>query len=326
MTKGKFLISLDFELMWGVRDQLSIDNYGKNILGVQSVIPKTLSLFDKYKIKGTFSIVGILFLKNKAELLKNIPENVPKYEDKNLSPYESYIDLLENIKETDHYHFAPELIQLIANNTNQEIGTHTFSHYYCLENGQNQNNFKNDIEQAIKIATDWNLKLTSLIFPRNQFNNDYLKICSDLGIICYRGNEQSWLYKAQDITKEKFIRKVLRFLDAYINISGHNCYSAAFLKNNFPVNLPSSRFLRPFDSRLKSMEFLKLQRIKSGMTQAAKNKLMYHLWWHPHNFGVDQKENFEFLDQILKHYQYLNNKYKFESITMSNFANELSND
>ena len=62
------------------------------------------------------------------------------------------------------------------------------------------------------------------------------------------------------------------------------------------------------------------------MTHAAKNNLMYHLWWHPHNFGVDQDENFKFLEEILKHYQYLNKKYNFESITMSNLANEIKND
>ena len=230
MTKGKFLISLDFELMWGVRDQLTLKSYGKNILGVQSVIPKTLSVFNKYDIKGTFSIVGFLFLKNKLDILANIPDSIPRYIDKNLSPYNGYFNDLEPTNSQDLYHFAQDLIKLICKDKNQEIGTHTFSHYYCLEKGQNSNDFRADIKKAIKIANDWNLRLTSLIFPRNQLNDYYLKICEELGIICYCGNEKSWLYKAQDITKEKLIRKIFRFIDAYINISGQNCYSLSDLK------------------------------------------------------------------------------------------------
>ena len=42
------------------------------------------------------------------------------------------------------------------------------------------------------------------------------------------------------------------------------------------------------------------------MTYAARNNLTYHLWWHPHNFGVHQNENFSFLEEILSHYDKLN--------------------
>ncbi len=56
---------------------------------------------------------------------------------------------------------------------------------------------------------------------------------------------------------------------------------------------------------------------------AAKNNLVYHLWWHPHNFGVNQAENFNFLEKILEHYLYLNKYYNFKSYTMSQLANAL---
>ena len=60
------------------------------------------------------------------------------------------------------------------------------------------------------------------------------------------------------------------------------------------------------------------------MTYAAKNKLVYHLWWHPHNFGRNCKENMILLKKILDHYNYLNNKYCFQSITMSELSKELN--
>jgi phenylacetate-coenzyme A ligase PaaK-like adenylate-forming protein len=92
-----------------------------------------------------------------------------------------------------------------------------------------------------------------------------------------------------------------------------------------PIDIPSSRFLRPFSKKLKILDSLRLNRIKSGMTYAAKNKLTYHLWWHPHNFGVNQIENFEFLDKVLTHYKTLNTKFNFQSYTMTNLATNIKN-
>jgi hypothetical protein len=56
------------------------------------------------------------------------------------------------------------------------------------------------------------------------------------------------------------------------------------------------------------------------MTYAAKNQLIYHLWWHPHNFGVDQSENFSMLEEILQHYSFLNEKYAYQSYSMSEIS------
>lgn len=320
MENGKFVISLDFELMWGVRDKKNTENYGDNILGVHKVIPRLLHVFKNHKIKATFSTVGLLFFETKKELLENIPELRPNYNDENLSPYNGYFDVVGDNYKIDLYHFAPDLIKEIQKYPEQEISTHTFSHYYCLEKGQSITEFKADIESAISIAKKYNLTLTSLVFPRNQFNDDYLRVCLESGIYCYRGNEHSWLYKAKNTADETMFRRALRLIDTYINISGHNCYSDKYLKSKMPVDIPSSRFLRPFSHKLKFLDRLRLRRIKSGMTYAAKNNMTYHLWWHPHNFGINQEENFSFLEKILSHYQLLNHKYNFQSHSMSSLA------
>jgi peptidoglycan/xylan/chitin deacetylase (PgdA/CDA1 family) len=316
MNNGKFVISLDFELFWGVRDVRSIKDYGDNILGVHAVIPKLLELFEQYGINATFSIVGLLFFENKKQLLENLPAAIPDYEHKNLSPYQD-INKIGDDFTTDKYHYAPQLIKLIQQYPSQEIGTHTFSHYYCLENGQTVSDFTADIIAAKNIAATYGIRVESLVFPRNQFNDAYLQACSALGIICIRGNESSWLYEARNGNKESLVRRAIRLADAYINISGHNCYSDDQLRKSGPTNIPASRFLRPFSAKTKMLDFLKLRRIRKGMTHAAKNNLTYHLWWHPHNFGVNQKENFIFLEKILTHYQYLHQQYNFQSQTMS---------
>jgi hypothetical protein len=77
--KGVFVISLDFELLWGVWDVTTKSRYGSNITGVKKVIPELLDLFSRYDFKATFAIVGILFAENKATLETFVPEIKPAY-------------------------------------------------------------------------------------------------------------------------------------------------------------------------------------------------------------------------------------------------------
>jgi len=322
-NNGKFVISLDFELMWGVRDVLTLENYGNNIKGVHHAIPRLLEVFKKFNVDATFSTVGLLFFENKVDMLNNLPASIPHYVNRTVSPYEGYFDSVGKDATNDQYHFAPQLIKLIQQHKNHEISTHTFSHYYCLEEGQTVNDFSEDIISAKKIAGEFGIELTSLVFPRNQFNNEYLEVCKNLGIICVRGNEKSWMYAVKDGRIGISARRAFKLMDTYINISGYNCYKDEEINAGLPMNIPASRFLRPYSKKLAPFDSLRLKRITSAMTFAAKNNQTFHLWWHPHNFGINQDENFAFLEKVLSHYKALNVSYGFKSYTMSGLANQL---
>lgn len=321
---GKLIISLDFELLWGVRDKRTPDTYGKNILGVWEALPKLLETFERHHIKATFATVGFLFASTKKELLAYCPTNKPNYTDTNLSPYHSHFNLVGNKEEKDRYHFASQLINLLLQYPNQEIATHTFSHYYCLESGQTKQNFEEDTLAAINIAKKKNIDIKSLVFPRNQFNDEYLALLKHLGINSYRGNERIWFHRAANGKQQQLVKRAFRLLDAYLHISSHHCYSLEELAAKEPFDIPSSRFLRPYSPKLKVLEGLRLRRILKSMTYAAKNRKVYHLWWHPHNFGTHQKENFDFLNKILQHYLHLNAQYGFESLTMRDLSSLLT--
>lgn len=323
---GFFVISLDFELMWGVRDVLSFDQYGDNLLGVQKVIPTLLNLFQQYNISATFATVGLLFFENKEEMLAGLPNEIPDYLQQHLSPYNGYIEnnVGKNYKE-DPIHFAPHLIKLIQQTPGQEIATHTFCHYYCLEPGQTAAQFAADLQSAIDIAQKRGVEIQSIVFPRNQFNDEYIDVCNKKGVVAYRNNEESWIYEARNANDENLFRRAFRLIDAYLNITGYHCYPITLNSQKEPVNIPSSRFLRPYSPQLKMFEKLRLRRIKSAMTHAAKNNLMYHLWWHPHNFGINQEKNFAFLEEILIHFNKLQKQYNFQSTNMKGLANLISN-
>lgn len=322
---GKFVLSLDFELYWGIRDKKSIAEYGKNILGVRQALPRMLDAFDRFQTHATFATVGLLFASKKEEMVQHSPTIKPSYNDPNLSPYNGHFDLVKESEEVDNYHFASRLIDEIQARGHHEIGTHTFSHYYCLENGQTVEDFQRDIAAAVSIARLKNVELKSLVFPRNQFNEEYLQVCLDFGITSYRGNEKAWFFKAEGTGDETLLKKLCRMADNYINLSGHNCATESEIALKKPFNIPSSRFLRPFSPSLKVLEGLRLKRIRDGMSHAARTGTVYHLWWHPHNFGTHQDENFAFLESVLTHYQKLKKQYQFTSITMADLATQLEN-
>ena len=64
--------------------------------------------------------------------------------------------------------------------------------------------------------------------------------------------------------------------------------------------------------------------MKRKMSNAAKNNEVYHIWWHPHNFGLNQEQNLNQLEELLKHYKFLNKKYGLKSLTMGEISKELS--
>jgi hypothetical protein len=68
MDTGKFVISLDFELMWGVRDILT-RKYGDAIIGTRIALEQILSSFEKHCIKATLPPL-VLFHKNKKLIRK----------------------------------------------------------------------------------------------------------------------------------------------------------------------------------------------------------------------------------------------------------------
>jgi peptidoglycan/xylan/chitin deacetylase (PgdA/CDA1 family) len=333
---GIFIISLDFELHWGGFEKWPLNkidfkgnhnDYKKYFLNTRVVIPKMLSLFNKYEIHATWATVGMLMHANKNQLKENFPSLKPDYKEKKLSAYH-YIETegIGESEEKDPFHYADSLILQILATPHQELGTHTFSHYYCNEQGQNIEQFRADLQAAQKAASRYDQKLQSLVFPRNQFNDAYLKVCFEEGIKVVRSNPLDWFWNILSTQNESIVKRLNRGLDAYFPIGKNNTYSLQDLKKqvNRPICLPASRLLRPYRRKELFLNNLKISRVKSEMERAASTGEVYHLWWHPHNFGNFSEENLIDLEAILKHFRYCKAKYQMQSLTMVEISNNFS--
>lgn len=315
---GQFVISLDFELHWGVRDHTSVDAYRANLLGVRTAVPALLARFRQRELHATWATVGILFARSRAEALGHAPRLRPRYVDARLDAYPE----LETAGETeadDPFHFAGSLVDAIAATPNQELATHTFSHFYCLESGPSLMDFEADLAAARSIGSRVGEVTRSIVFPRNQYAGEHLAALRRAGTVAFRGNPAGWAWEPRGSEKQTALRRALRLADTYVPTQ-LPMSSRVQRHSSGLVNVPATRFLRPWSSATEKLDGLKLLRIELEMTHAAKTGSLFHLWWHPHNFGKHPVQNLRFLDRVLEVFDGLRAQHGMKSLSMAEAA------
>jgi hypothetical protein len=311
---GTLIVSLDFELFWGMLDCSTLEAYQENVLGGRKAIPQMLNLFEKYGIHATWATVGYLFAHSYEELARYFPEQGPTYADPSLDPYPWFAQIGKNEEEAPCF-YAPSLIRLVAQTPGQEIGSHTFCHYYCREKGQTPRQFAADMQAARNIAKDHGYDVTSVILPRNQCEPEYTEVLRKTGFTAYRDEENDWIHEK---IKIRPLLRALRLADVYLPLTGQGGYVP---KNENGIwNLVGSRMYKPIFKKLEFLEGMKLRRIKKQMLHAAKNGLTFHLWWHPHNIGVRTQEHLKQLEEIFRYYKQLQETYGMQSLNMQEAA------
>jgi peptidoglycan/xylan/chitin deacetylase (PgdA/CDA1 family) len=279
------VISLDFELRWGVHDVygLDIDGYRENLENVHEVVPKLLKLFEDRNICATWATVGALGCKNWDEYFDRAPQP-PNYNNPSFKINQQYAEMDPD----GNLHFAPDLLQKIHETPGQELGTHTFSHIFMRERGMTANDVESDLSAVNKLWKDRGYSSPkSLVFPRNQYK--FLDAILATSIKIWRGNETPWFYECNDSGTNKLLPRGLRLLDAINPFAKRPCIleesmvrSSLFLRTNLP----------------KALWDLHFSRIKNELNVSGPNQI-FHLWWHPHNFGADMANRLVRLEQVL---------------------------
>lgn len=313
MNSGILTISLDFELLWGIFDKVGTKYNPRYFFNTRNIIPDMLEVFSKNGIQATWATVGMLFAENEEEWQAYSPIHKPSYRQAKLSAYE--FAKKEGLR--PEVHFAPELIQQILQTPGQELGSHTFAHYYTLMRGQSPEQFRQDLQATQKISQEkFGIRLKSLVFPRNHINELYLPICLEEGYTQVRSNPKNWYW--QETQHEDMSKKWFRSADCFFPVGKKTSFPIEELETlpAEPLLIPASRILRPISKSNQLFNSVRLARIKEEMTHAARSKEIYHLWWHPHNFGTDPIKAMWELDEIIMHFHELKSKYGMKSLNM----------
>jgi peptidoglycan/xylan/chitin deacetylase (PgdA/CDA1 family) len=318
---GALVISLDFELRWGVHDLYPPDGgaYRENLLGVRTAVPRMLDLFEEYGISATWATVGMLMTESHAEWERFRPAATPRYDDPSLDTYTVQVG---DDEATDPMHFAMSLVEQIRARKGQEIGSHTYAHYCALEPGSDSESYRQDLSVAVAVAKARGIELKSLVPPRHQFSPAYAQIVTDAGFTCCRSNAAGWLYK--EASGARYFRSDIRagrLIDHFVPITGDQVFRWDEIPFVGPLCcLPASFFLRAYSPQLRHLDALRFQRIARGIRNAGRTGGVFHLWWHPHNAGAHTDEYLAFLRRLLEVYADCHEKYGMVSMSMADAA------
>lgn len=284
---GTLVISLDFELRWGVLDIVGqdIEKYKDNLLSVHENIPWMLKIFEERDIAVTWATVGALGCDDWNEFDRVKPKVEPTYKNKTMI-YNN--DFNRKIDPKGELYFAPELIRNILETPKQELGTHTFGHIYGTEPDVSYDELKIDLLTCKNFLFEkFGYKPESLVFPRNQMIHEN-KLLEDEIITTYRGNEQVEYLSADKQREHQFLNRIKIFFDAMNPYISHAYNKDSILDGNI---LSSAMFRIYLPDLLREMHLKKLKKNILNL----KSDEIYHIWFHPHNLGTSQKKKDDFV-------------------------------
>ena len=316
---GAFVVSLDFELHWGMRDHT--EGHGAaaaDLVTSRDHVRRLADLFAERGVRATWATVGLLFASSRSEIEPFLPTVRPRYARSELDPY---AESFGHDEATDPLHYAGSLVRYLAGVAGQEIASHTFSHYYCLEAGQDEQALRADLAAARAVAASMGLTLRSMVLPRNQWNPAYGPALRDAGFTSYRGPQPSWGHHAQRAETTSRARRAARLLDTYGGVVPPPTAAwDGLVDADGLCNIYASAFLRPFTPKRRHLEPLRRARLFAGLRAAAHRGRIFHLWWHPHNFARHPQESFDLLNRVLDEADRLARHDGLVSLTMAEVA------
>jgi peptidoglycan/xylan/chitin deacetylase (PgdA/CDA1 family) len=320
---GALVVSLDFELHWGMRDHLdrTSPSYAE-LAGSRQVTLDLAALLARRSIRATWATVGFLFASTHDELHAYRPDERPAYDRRE---YDPYVEPVGSDELEDPQHLAGSLVDALATMPGQEIASHTFSHYYCLESGQTESDLRADLAAAQAIAATHGITLTSLVLPRNQWNPSYADAVRESGFTCFRGPQPSWSHRARTTGEQGLVSRAGRLVDTYGGLAPPPTVAWSDVRRPDGLcDVPASAFLRPYSPGRRRLDGLKRKRLIAGLQCAARRGRVFHLWWHPHNFARYPVENVAFLETLLDEFDELARHEGMLSLSMRDAAAAVS--
>lgn len=312
------VISIDLELAWA-KDAHRAESTVESLLDARRAVPILLQLFTEYGVRATWAALGFLFCRSKDEILENLPTRLPAYQNSEHSAYSRLASIGES-EVDDPHHYAPSLIDQIAECPGQEVASRTFSNFDCFDDGQDEEDFAADLHAAISVARRRGIILRSLVFPENRVRRAYLSTCRRAGITAFRGRPHIWPYGLEDSDDggrvTQGIRRLASRLDAVVPLTGSRCVLDETSAVQRPVNVAATRRLQPMAGHSRWLMSLRRRRIFREVDSAAHNGGIFHLWWRLQDFSAGLDDELDELRRLLERFAGWQRLQRLRSVTM----------
>jgi len=315
VPKGVFIVSVDTELGWGCTSLRDLVRYIPRLKQTRSAISAILEMCERYQVSFTWALVGALLLNhdNTHQKRKIIPAHIPWAVNHHSGNHEVPLD-------DTYLWYGRDIVDTIRNcRAAQEIGCHSFFHISYNEKNCSVGAAASDLEHCRMAFEALGLAYTTFVFPFNKVG--HLTLLPPHGFICYRGAELNTQSRPNFLTP--FLR-TFRLL--YRLFAGPSAFRPT-MKCRELVNIQASMLFRvPEIKSLKVWRIilnLQVRSAKQGLLKAARTGKVFHLWFHPYQFGHRTTQMLEALDEILALAFRLRSGNKLEVLTMGQLAQRI---
>lgn len=297
LERGVFTISLDFELIWGTLDLFGPDGFREACwLERTEVIDRLLNLFVEFDISASWCMLGHLFLERcTSKDGHKHPEIVRPAHSWHKQDW--FVHDPCGSEESAPLFYGRSLLEKIrACPVPQEIGCHSFSHVIFGDEGCSRATAESEIAACVKLAQELGIEMRSFAFPRNQVG--HLDVLSDYGFTCYRGPDPLWY--EQDNGKRSIIKRLAHLWDV-LRVTTPPVVLPERTASGL-WNIPGSMIYFPMHGLRRYIPIsVRVKRAIKGLEAAARERRIFHLWFHPTNLAFQMEQMFTGLQAILQH-------------------------
>ena len=191
LRRGAFVISLDFELIWGTMDMSGPERFRPACERERSeVFGALLTMFEEFGIPATWCVLGHVMLESCDPVNgRKHPEIVRPTHAWQQGDWFTH-DPCTDERRAPIFYGRSLVERLLEARVPQEIGCHSFSHVIFGDQGCSRETAASEIRACVRVAGELGITPRSFAFPRNQVG--HLDILREHGFTCFRGPEPTW--------------------------------------------------------------------------------------------------------------------------------------
>jgi peptidoglycan/xylan/chitin deacetylase (PgdA/CDA1 family) len=280
LQRGAFVLSLDFELIWGTLDMEGPERFRRACEREREhVVAPLLAALEEFGIPATWCVLGHIMLDSCAPVDgRKHPEIVRPTHAWQQGDWFAH-DPCSDERRAPIFYGRSLVEQLLEARVAQEIGCHSFSHVIFGDQGCSRETAVSEIEACVRLARELGITMRSFAFPRNSVG--HLDVLREYGFTCFRGPEPTWY--AGGGRSSGAPRRAAHLADV-------------LLARRPPVVLPepaqglvnipaSMMFFAAHGARRHIPVSLRIRRALQGVERAAREQRIMHLWFHPTNLA-----------------------------------------
>ena len=280
LRRGAFVLSLDFELIWGTMDTRGPEGFRAACERERSqVFEPFLALLEEFEIPATWCVLGHLMLDSCAPVdgVKH-PEIVRPthaWQEGDWFAHDPCSD-----EERAPIFYGRSLVErLIEARVPQEIGCHGFSHVIFGDPGCSRETAVSEVRACVEAAAELGISPRSFAFPRNSVG--HLDVLREQGFTCFRGPEPVWY--ARGGGARRMLERGGHLADV---IAARRPPVVLPERTHGLIDIPGSMMFFPSNGARRHIPVSRrVRRALKGIDAAAHERRIMHLWFHPTNLA-----------------------------------------